>query len=230
MRYLFVADHLQYLACIGLISLAVGTGTTICKRAGQWGRHLGTVAAAIALLILGVSTWRQAHIYQSMEALWGDTLMKNPQCWMAQNNLGLVLVSLGRVPEAIGHFEQALRIDPDLAEVHNNLGLVLVSLGRVPEAIGHYQQALRIRPDAYRVHYNLGLALVKMGRVPEAIGHYEQALQIKPHYAEAHYNLGIALEKAGRVPEATEHYEQALSLRPDLAPARNALARLQAGQ
>jgi len=38
------------------------------------------------------------------------------------------------------------------------------------------------------------------------------------------------LEMVGRTTEAIEHYQQALKLRPDFAPARNALARLQAGQ
>ena len=87
-RYSYVADHFQYLACIGLISLAVSMGTAICRRAGTWGRTLGMVAAAIVMLILGVSTWRQARIYQDLTTLWRDTLMKNPQCWMAHANLG----------------------------------------------------------------------------------------------------------------------------------------------
>jgi tetratricopeptide (TPR) repeat protein len=59
---------------------------------------------------------------------------------------------------------------------------------------------------------------------------WEQALRVKPDLADAHYNLGVALARAGRAPEAIEHYEQALRLRPDLTAARNALARLQAGQ
>ncbi|MGA2138669.1 MAG: glycosyltransferase family 39 protein, partial [Verrucomicrobiia bacterium] len=60
-RYSYVADHFQYLACIGLISLAVSAGTAICERAGQWGRNLGTLAAAIVLLILGVCTCERAR-------------------------------------------------------------------------------------------------------------------------------------------------------------------------
>jgi tetratricopeptide (TPR) repeat protein len=223
-RYSFVADHFQYLACIGLISLAVSTGTAICKRAGPWGRNLGTVAAAIVLLILGVSTWRQARIYQDLETLWRDTLMKNPQCWMAHNNLGSVFNRLGRLPDAIGEYEQALQLKPDYAEAHYNLGVALVQLGRLPEAVGHWEQALRIKPDFAEVHCALGIALEHAGRVQDAIGHYEQALRIKPDYAEAHYNLGVALVRLGRLPEAMGHWEQALRSKPDYAEAENNLA------
>jgi len=42
---------------------------------------------------------------------------------MAHNNLGMALVQLGRVQDAIGHYEQALRIKPDYAMAHNNLGM-----------------------------------------------------------------------------------------------------------
>ena len=49
--------------------------------------------------------------------------------------------------EAIGHYQQVLRINPDLAEVHYNLGKALAQVGRAPEAIVQYEQALRIKPD-----------------------------------------------------------------------------------
>ena len=54
---------------------------------------------------------------------------------------------LGRVPEAMAHWEQALRLKPDFAEAHYNLGVALEEAGRAQEAIGHYEQALRIKPD-----------------------------------------------------------------------------------
>ena len=52
------------------------------------------------------------------------------------------------MPEAITHFEAALRINPDLVEAHFNLGNALSQLpGRLPDAIAQYEAALRIRPD-----------------------------------------------------------------------------------
>jgi tetratricopeptide (TPR) repeat protein len=53
----------------------------------------------------------------------------------------------GKVSDAIAHYEEALRIKPDLAGVHYNLGNALAQAGRIPEAIEHFRQALLIKPD-----------------------------------------------------------------------------------
>ncbi len=227
-----VADHWQYYSIIGPIALAIGAGAVVCRRTGSRRRYWGTVAAVAVLTVLGAATWQRGRVYATEEALWTDTVAKNPNNSVAHHNLGNALLRVGRVPEAIGHYEQALRIKPNLAETRNSLGLALVRLGRVQEAIRQYQQALRIKPDLAEAHNNLGAALIGQGRVPEAIGHYEQALQLKPNYADAHKNLGDALLRAGRVQEAIGHYEQALRLKPDSAGARFNLGTVleQAGQ
>jgi tetratricopeptide (TPR) repeat protein len=223
-RYSYVADHFQYLACLGLISLGASAGTAICERSGQRGRDWGTVAGVIALLILGVSTWRQAHIYRNLETLWSDTLVKNPQCWMAHVNLGTVVLQEGKASDAIGHYEEALRIKPDSTEAHDNLGLALAGLGRKQEAIGQYEQALRINPNDAEAHDDLGVVLKDQGKVAEAMAQYEEALRINPDFTEAHNNLGVALKGQGQVAEAIGQYEEALRLNPDYAEAQSNLA------
>jgi tetratricopeptide (TPR) repeat protein len=219
-RFSYVADHFQYLAGIGLITLATGTGATISQRAGRQGRALGALIGTIVLLMLGVFTWRQAHGYRNLETLWRDTLTKNPNAWLAHNNLSIILLQEGRIEDAIGHYEQALRLKPDYAEAHYNLGLALWQAGRAREAIAQYEQALRFKPDYAWAHNNLGAALLwQPGRVGEAIQHLEQALRITPDNAEAHDNLGVALVHLGRVQEAMAQWEQALRIRPDYAEA-----------
>jgi tetratricopeptide (TPR) repeat protein len=121
------------------------------------------------------------------------------------------------VEEAVGHYEQALRLDPKNALAHACLGDALRLQGKVGEAVGHYEQALRLDPKDALTHYNLGNALQLQGKLDEAISHYEQALRLDPKLALAHNDLGLALGAKGKLDEAISHYEQALRLDPKYA-------------
>jgi tetratricopeptide (TPR) repeat protein len=216
-QFSYVADHFQYLGCVGLIALAVGAGATLADRAGRRGRELGCLAAAVVLLGLGGSTWRRTHVYRDRETLWRDTLAKNPSTWLAHNNLGIELQDSGRTREAIEHFEQALRLKPDCVNAHYNLANALWQTGRRREAMGHWEEALRIAPRYAEAHNNFGNALLEQGRTAEAIAQYEQVLALNPEHAGAHNNLGNALLAAGRPVEAIAQYEAALRAGLDTA-------------
>jgi tetratricopeptide (TPR) repeat protein len=192
-RYSFVADHFQYLACIGPIALAAGAGATVCRRVGQWGRYLGTLVVAVVLVVLGTASWRQELIYKDSETLWRDTVAKNPNSWLARNNLGAALASQGRRSEAMAEYAAALRLRPDYAEAHNNLGLALAGQGRLAEATAEYTAALRIKPDDSAAHNNLAVVLIRQGKAREAVQQCEQVLRIKPDSAEAQNNLAWLL-------------------------------------
>jgi protein O-mannosyl-transferase len=224
-RYSFVADHFQYLASISLIALAVAaTGRLARERQSQV--VLGVTAGAILVVL----SWQHCAAFQNSETLWRDTIAKNPKCRMAHNNLGNILLRLGKVQEAIDQYEQVLQVNPNDAEAHANLGNALLQSGKTHEAISHYEAALRIDPDLAEVQNNLGVALLEQGKITEAILHCEQALRIHPNFAGAHYTLGNAFLKEGQVQNAIEQYRQALKFRPNWTLAGNALAQAQASQ
>jgi tetratricopeptide (TPR) repeat protein len=128
-----------------------------------------------------------------------------------------------RSDEAIGQFQEALRLQPDPADAHYNLGVALASKGQVDEAIRQYQEALRLKPDHADAHNNLGVALGKKGQVDEAIRQFQEALRLKPDHADAHYNLGLLLGHKGQMDEAIRQFQDALRLKPDFAGARKYL-------
>jgi protein O-mannosyl-transferase len=224
-RYTFVADHYQYVASIGLIALAAAALT---KLFSKWriGWHTEIASAALLFLVLGGLTWRQAHVYQNPEALWSDTVAKNPACWMAYNNLGTEFLRKGQTDKAIIHFQKSLEIKPDHAEAHINLGNALLDKGEVSESIEHYLKALQLRPNLAEAHHNLGCARAQQGKTEEAVRHYQKALELKPRYPEAHYNLALALVLLGRRDEAAEHLTEALRIKPDYTEARRELQML----
>jgi tetratricopeptide (TPR) repeat protein len=220
--YSFVADHWQYLACLGIITPCA---SGIVLLAGQFQRWKDWLEPGITLLIGGLLfllTSQQSRMYTDVETLYRTTIARNPACWMAQVNLGNILYQANRIPEAMDLFNQALRIKPAVA--HYSLGNAFVKTGRTSEAIDEYKQALRIDPDDAEAHNNLGSALLLTGRTSEAIHEYEQALRLHPGYAKAHNNIGNALVQSGRAPEAIDHYKEALRITPNSVDAYNNLA------
>ena len=204
MRYSFVADHFQYLAGVGLITLCAAGLARIPR-----------VIPATLVVLLGALTWQQAGIYRNLETLWRDTLAKNPDCWMAHNNLGHLLSNQGHIEEAMEHYHKAIQIDPNSYETLGNLGNALATLGRFDEAIKNYRKFIQINPNDAAALNNLGLALVAQGRFDEAIENYYKAIQINPDYPDAQYNLGIALAAKGRSDEAIENYRNAIQINSD---------------
>jgi protein O-mannosyl-transferase len=218
------------------LMLAVGLGYLTAQRNEDYRTELSIWSDTVgkcpdnarAHTNLGLALLRAGQLPQAI-AQDEEALRIRPHYARAHYNLGLVLWQAGQLREAIAEYQEAVRIDPDFVEAHVNLGIALSQVGSNQDALVHFMKALRLRSDSPEVHSNLGFFLLQSGKLPEAVEHFEQALRINPDYVEAHFNLGLALEKMGRVPEAIEHYEQVLKLRPDYAPAKNALARLQAG-
>jgi tetratricopeptide (TPR) repeat protein len=226
--YSFVADHWQYLACLGIITPCASGIVLLIRRF----KHLQAWLEPGATLLLGgvlfLLTSQQSRMYTNVETLYRTAIARNPACWMAYDNLGNILYQANRIPEAMGLFKQALRIKP--AEAHYSLGNALVLTGRNSEAIDQYKQALRINPDYAEVHSNLGNALFITGRTSEAIDQYKRALRINPNYADAHNNLGGALAQMGRISEAIEQVKAALRIKPNFIHAQNNLTKLQTQQ
>jgi tetratricopeptide (TPR) repeat protein len=226
----YVADHFQYLACLGILAPVASMLTAATARLPTATRRAIPILGGVLLTMLAVLTWRQSTQYGDAETLFRETLARNPACWMAHNNLGNILAKIpGRLPEAMAHYESALQTRPDFAEAHFNLANALAETPEHrPEAIVHYEAALRGKPDYPEAHNNLGETLAKIAeRRPQAIAQFEAALRINPEFAEAHNNLGVALSSApDRRPQAIAQFEAALRARPDFAEAHFNLANL----
>jgi protein O-mannosyl-transferase len=222
MRYSFVCDHWVYLSSLGIIALVAALVARAAERLKQPALVYGF--AAMVLPVLGVLTWRQCRMYANMETLWHTTLDRNPDCWMAHNNLGIAWLKKGQADEAIACIQKALAINPGFTEGHHNLASAFILKGQVDEAIVQYQTALQIEPNNPASRNLLGMALLLKGRPDEAAACFEKVLEIKPDYAEAHCHLGRILGSQGRAEPAMEHYQKAIQAKPGYATAHYELA------
>src|SRR5439155_438364 len=153
----------------------------------------GTCLGGALLILLAFLTWQQTSEYRDLIALYTATLRKNPGCWMAHYNLGIVLTDQGDIDQAIDHYQHAVALRPAYAEAHYNLASALLRNGRTDEAIIHYQKLLQLYPENADAHANLGSAFVAKGGVRDALTEYTRAIEIAPENVAALSNLAWLL-------------------------------------
>jgi protein O-mannosyl-transferase len=213
-RYTFVADHYQYLACLGPIALVSAGFVKLVERIGtaRWIAWIGILAVVGCLSVL---TFRQSTTYRDLETLWRSTIAKDPNSWMAYNNLGVVQLAKGNIDEAIEKYQRSLQLHPDYPEALYNLGSAVLQKGDADQAIELCVKALNLLPRDADTHVVLGNALMAKQEVDRAIEQYREALEIHPNDSNAHYNLAVALQQEGKTEEAAREFEKAGPTRPN---------------
>jgi Flp pilus assembly protein TadD len=213
----FVADHWQYLASLGAFAAAgagwhlIGEDRPVPRR---W-RLAKAIFGGAVLGVLGALTWRQCRVYQDADTLYRSILALNPACWMAHDNLGLILDGKGRPGEAAVEFKEALRFRPEYPEAFNNLGVTLYQMGRDAEALAQYRRAAELNPRYAEPHNNMGALFFKRGQMGEAIAQFKETVRLNGDDSETHRNLGLALEADGQKREAEAQFALAARLRAE---------------
>ena len=219
-RYSFVADHFQYLACLGPLALAAAGMQWGFGWAARRTPLLKPVCCVLLLAVLGALTRVQCGQYADLETLWLTTLARNPGSTMARNELGVIRMEQGKLDEAASQFKMVLALRPDDEKAHNNLGTVLIRKGDVDEAIAQFRKGLDIQPIDPKARVSLGALLFQKGEVGGAIAEYRKALALQPNFPEALNDLGNALLQQGKAGEAMAQFRKALDFQPDFPNAR----------
>jgi Flp pilus assembly protein TadD len=203
--YQMIVEHRMYLP------LAAVTTTAALGLWRIFGRY-SAVAGGTLALALAAATFARNQDYRSAIGLWQDTVNQRPLNDTAQTSLAIALYEARRVPEAIDHYEAAVRLKPEATDTLNDLGCALLSVGRRDEGIRRLQEAVRLDPSTPQYHFNLGTGLAGSNRLDEGIAQFREAIRLDPGYAEAHLKLALALWLAGQKDEAIAERAAGLQL------------------
>lgn len=169
---------------------------------------------------------------------------------------GRMLLSVGRVNEAITELSLAASLDPRLGEANSLLGVAYDRKGMHDRAKESYDRAVKAEPDDAQTLNNLGFSLYQNGQYRAAVDKLKRAARLAPtdqrilnnlalaqcrlgKYDDAYKNFARAggelmgrlntaamLERMGRDDEAIKHYEAARRAQPNSAIALTHLADL----
>ena len=220
-RYSFVGDHFQYLASMGPLAL-VSAGLVIGSETISQQRRLLFAVSPVLLLVLSTLSWRQQADYEDIETLWHATVAKNPNCWLAHTNLGILLKNKGDIAGATAHYRVALAVRPEFPEALNALGVCEATNGDFEKGMAHFRAALAIAPKFTSAWFDLGNAFVATGKIDDAIAAYRRAIgENSPVYVEANNALAVALSRIGKSEEAIPYFLDALKVKPNDAGVHN---------
>lgn len=130
------------------------------------------------------------------------TIEINPNCPIAYQQLGEVLLQRGQDEEAITFIRQSLEKFPEWPAGYNLLGQVLEKPGQKAEAITAYEQASKL--------------FEKQGTIEKAIECYQQLLNLRldSEDTDSFFHLGMLLAQNNRGEEALNYYDKILSIQP----------------
>ncbi|MDR0665187.1 MAG: tetratricopeptide repeat protein [Helicobacteraceae bacterium] len=127
-------------------------------------------------------------------------------------NQGVSAYNHGAFEEAIKHYDQAIKIDPNYAIAYDNRGNARANLGDISRAIADHAQAIKIDPNLASAYDNRGNAYANLGDLSRAIADHNQAIKIDPNYADAYNNRGVAYVNLGDLKSATKDARKACEL------------------
>ena len=164
--------------------------------------------------------------YHGAALLLTSLTQEGPAFADALNLLGLSLALVDRANDAIGAFDQALRVNPRYVEAYLNRAVVLNHLGREHEAQTSMARAAELGAadeSGYpaivanrlaNAHLSLGHDYRAAGNLERSIEQYRRALELRPHFNDIRLALGRALVEDGRFEEAGTVLDSVLLDRP----------------
>ena len=140
--------------------------------------------------------------------------------------------------QALEAFQQALNLNPELAEAHFRMGLTYDALGKEQEAEASYKKAVESYKKYFakeesekdaEAHYNLAQTYAGLHLYTEAVREYRQATRLKQDDADIYYDLGLALTRLAQYDEAVAAFQKSLEIDPNNFRAEDGLGEAQEG-
>jgi tetratricopeptide (TPR) repeat protein len=139
-----------------------------------------------------------AHIQQ---------IAQNPQNPDLHYRLGVLMMSVGRLAEAIISFQSALEINPDYHRARNKLAICLFEIDRKAEALEHLFAPDHLDKDTLDLHYKTALLYCDKVKFASSLMNLERHLENNFARPDAAVNISIVLQNLGLLDRATTMWD-----------------------
>jgi len=145
-----------------------------------------------------------------------DTLLAmHPDSARAHQALAENDFVLRQMPQAEKEYLEALRLRPNLPDLHLELGQVYANSAQWPKAETEFRAEAKLRPGSAEAAYRLGTALLQEGKSHDALIELKRANELKPEMPETLYSLGKAALLGGDGSTAEQSWLKVVELEKD---------------
>ncbi len=123
----------------------------------------------------------------------------------------------GRIGEAFISIDNAIRVNPDSAELYAVRGSFYMEQKNVSEALRDFEQALKLAPDSPAILTNRAQAYRHFGRIREALADLDRAIALKPDLLPAYFNRGSIYFSSQDYQRALQDFDRCIALSPHTA-------------
>ncbi len=116
-------------------------------------------------------------------------------------------------------FEQAVRLDSQMAEAHSALGDIYRRMGEISKAITAYGNAVSANPYSFSDTFSLAQLYHYSKRLRDAVEVYLAAVDLRPDDYNAQLSLGVCYQQLSEPTMAVERFNKAIDVDPDRAHA-----------
>ena len=139
----------------------------------------------------------------------------NPYCEVAWQQLGKILIKLGRIDEAVSALDFAIISDDSFTGAYIEKGKLLETLGKINEAIENYEVALSTaEPNAF-IYKCIGRCHEGLGNFDLALQFYLKSIQLEPSNEKSWESLILFFVSQKKYKKAKIYLEHAIEINND---------------
>ncbi len=154
-RYSYVGDHYVYQSIPAMVAVF---SYLLSNQISRLRIRETRLLAFASLAILAWGSFSRSEVYKTQEAIWTDSIAKNPRAGLALNNLGVLM----RSPELL---LKCVEVQPQIHEAWMNLAKIYLAQGNLLQAAICYENGALRSPQLARMHLEclIGQAICNAG-------------------------------------------------------------------
>ncbi len=236
-----MADRYAYLPVIGLFVMAAwGASVVFCRFGLSIGQRYAITAVALAAIVF--LTFREIRYWENSKAIWSRAFQVSNRNLQVEKQLATALALQGDNEEAVPHFANIAKVDPNDTSAHEGLGSFYASQGQIYDAIREFETVVRLtnreglnaddRWSRFSAQLSLGFAYAELKDYPRAVSNFQAADRFNAPVVESTIDsiraalistpsdtdllrLALLLRAKGRDGEASALLAQGIKVHPD---------------